>query len=287
MRLRPFIFIGIILLLALQSCQWLSSIVHDEEVVAKLGKHKLYRSEVEAVIPKETHGEDSLNLAMLYINSWATDMAFQDVSEKELSKEEKDVTKELEQYKESLLRYRYEQRYINERLDTLVTDAQIYEYYKSHAESFKTPRALVKARTLEINKKSPVLASFKKLMCSDKVEDVIEADSLAKEGALKYSDYSYQWMDVVDLAAGIGVSYNEIKPCKKGAEIQFEDDNDNLVIVYLADVVGEGEVAPIEYVREKVKDSVISERKHELLNTLERELLEKARVNENFEIYSK
>jgi hypothetical protein len=89
------------------------------------------------------------------------------------------------------------------------------------------------------------------------------------------------------LPRGSGVSYNEIKPCKKGAEIQFEDDNDNLVIVYLADVVGEGEVAPIEYVREKVKDSVISERKHELLNTLERELLEKARVSENFEIYSK
>ena len=287
MRLSPGIFLCLFLLLALQSCQWLSSIVHDEEVVAKLGKHRLYRSEVEAMIPKGTSSEDSLNMAMLYINSWATDMAFQDVSDKELSKEEKDVTKELEQYKESLLRYRYEQRYINERLDTSVSEAQIYEYYKSHAESFKTQRALVKARTLNVNKGSSFLASFKKLMCSDNVEDVIEADSLALKGGLKYHDFSFQWMDVLALAASIGVSYNEIKPCKKAAVIQFEDDNDNLVIIYLADVVEEGEVAPIEYVREKIIDSIISERKHTLLSTLERDLLENARVKENFEIYSK
>ena len=189
------------------------------------------------------------------------------VTDKELSKEEKDVTKELEQYKESLLRYRYEQRYINERLDTSVSEAQIYEYYKSHAESFKAQRALVKARTLNINKESSFLASFKKLMCSDNVEDVIEADSLALKGGLKYHDFSFQWMDVLALAASIGVSYNEIKPCKKAAVIQFEDDNDNLVIIYLADVVGEGEVAPIEYVREKIIDSIISERKHTLLGT--------------------
>ena len=59
------------------------------------------------------------------------------------------------------------------------------------------------------------------------------------------------------------------------------------MIIYLADVVEEGEVAPIEYVREKIIDSIISERKHTLLSTLERDLLENARVKENFEIYSK
>lgn len=121
---------------ALPSCKAISSLIHDGEVVARLGDHKLYRSELDDVIPKGTSPEDSVNLANLYINSWVKDKAFLDIAQQRLSKEEKDVSKELEAYRQSLLRYRYEQRYINERLDTTVSKKQIDEYYGSHKESF-------------------------------------------------------------------------------------------------------------------------------------------------------
>ena len=36
---------------ALPSCKAISSLIHDGEVVARLGDHKLYRSELDDVIP--------------------------------------------------------------------------------------------------------------------------------------------------------------------------------------------------------------------------------------------
>ena len=114
------IFMMAVAVAALPSCKAISSLIHDGEVVARLGDHKLYRSELDDVIPKGTSPEDSVNLANLYINSWVKDKAFLDIAQQRLSKEEKDVSKELEAYRQSLLRYRYEQRYINERLDTTV-----------------------------------------------------------------------------------------------------------------------------------------------------------------------
>ena len=72
-----------------------------------------------------------------------------EVAEKELSKSEKNVDKELEDYRRSLLKYRYEQKYVNQRLDTAVTDAQIEKYYEAHIETFKLSLPIAKARFLD------------------------------------------------------------------------------------------------------------------------------------------
>ena len=136
----------VIVLPWLNSCKTITSFVHDGRVVAKIGNHKLYASDLNAYIPDSASPEDSTRLALQYINSWASDMAFIDVAEKELSKSEKNVDKELEDYRRSLLKYRYEQKYVNQRLDTAVTDAQIEKYYEAHIETFKLSLPIAKAR---------------------------------------------------------------------------------------------------------------------------------------------
>ena len=46
-----------------------------------------------------------------------------------------------------------------------------------------------------------------------------------------------------------------------------------------------GENAPLEFCEENIKDIIISVRKHDLLTTLERDLIEDAKSRENFVIY--
>ena len=100
----------------LSSCRMISSFVQDNEVVAKVGKHKLYASELSRFIPDGISAVDSTKLALSYINTWTTDLIFMDTAEKELSKQARDVSDELEDYKRSLLKYRYEQQYVNQLL---------------------------------------------------------------------------------------------------------------------------------------------------------------------------
>ena len=132
------------------ACTLVSSVLHDDEVVARVGDSKLYKSELEKVIPDLISPEDSARLAARYINSWAMDRLYSQVAERELSKTEIDVSQELEAYRLSLVKYRYEQRYIADRLDTLVTAEQIEEYYKAHQEDFSIKRPLLKVRFLDI-----------------------------------------------------------------------------------------------------------------------------------------
>lgn len=280
------IFLLCALLAGLPACKAISSLVHDGEVVARLGSHKLYRSELDGVIPKGSSPEDSANLAGLYINSWVRDKAFDDIAQKCLSKEEKDVSKELEAYRQSLLRYRYEQRYVNERLDTTVTDKMIEEYYESHKESFKLERPVLKARFMLIAKDSPNLQKIKKLMSSSKVEDVVAADSLAFNSAQRWRDWSDKWTDAAKLASEFGVDYVQMLSKRSGNFIEITD-GDNLSLAYIVDFVKAGDLAPVEYCEDRIHDAIIGLRKHELLAGLERDLIEDAKVKEDFEIYSK
>ncbi len=274
-------------LTVLPSCKAVQSFIHDGEVVARLGDHKLFLSDLEKVIPNGISPEDSVNLANLYINSWATDKAFQDIAEQKLSKEEKDVSKELEAYRQSLLRYRFEQRYVSERLDTSVSAKEVNDYHEAHKSNFILERPIVKARFMRIAEDSPNLKTIKKLMSSDDVADVIAADSLAFNSAQRYIDSSDSWIDAATLAGEFGKDYVEVFSRKNGKFIEISDGAGNLSVAYIVEMMKAGEVPPVEFCEERIKDIIISGRKHKLLTTLEQDLIEDAKAKERFEIYSR
>lgn len=262
-----------------------SKFVHGGKVVARVGVHKLYESEIDEYIPDNTSPEDSVRLALQYINTWASDILFADIAEKELTKEEKDVTMELEDYRHSLLKYRYEQKFINQRLDTAVSQAQIDKYYEAHPELFKLDIPIVRVRFMTIAQDSPNLNILKKKMSSGKPEDLLEADSLAYSSAQKYVDNSQSWMDVVTLAREFGTDYMTMLSSRQDGFIEMPNGNGNLNVAYIVEMMPSGVMGPVEYYKEMIKDIILSVRKRTLLNSLERDLIENARNQENFEIY--
>ena len=271
--------------LLLGSCTAISSLVHDDQVVARVGDHKLYKSELEQFIPNMIPAADSIRLAEQYINTWATDLLYLDVAEAQLSKAELDVSAELESFRRSLLKYRYELRYINDRLDTLVTDEQIRQYYQEHEADFALKRPVLKVRFVDVMKDSPNKDAILKMMTSKEYSDVQRADTLAKSTALRYFDSSDVWMDAGELARFFGLDYTEMLSHLKGDMIRYEPaDRGDLMAAYVLDIRKSG-VAPIEYCSSRIRDILMSARKHALMTSLERDLLENALESNNFVIY--
>ena len=275
----------LIVLPALSSCRAISSFLRGGEVVAAVGSEKLYRSDLDKLIPKGISAEDSTYLAKQYINTWATDLVYLGMAEQQLSKTEKDVTKELEDYRKSLLKYRYEQLYINERLDTAVSDEKIEEYYNAHQDKFLLNRPLVKARFLSISDDSPAKDQIRKRMSSEKVDDLVEADSLAYSAALKYTTWSDDWIDVAVLAREFSMDYTAMLAQMKNRWVEQVDTLGVARMAYIPEMMRKGEVAPLEYSAPAIRDIIISARKQALTSTLEQDLLKDARENGQFVIY--
>jgi len=272
----------------LSSCKGINdsaSVLFRGEVVARAGNHKLHRSDLENYIPAGMSPQDSASLAAKFINDWAEDLLMVEMAEEQLSSAEKDVSKELEQYRRSLLKYRYEQLYINQRLDTLVTPQEIETYYKENTSKFILERPVIKARILIIPADSRLLSKIKKYMSSDDDTEVTEAEQLAYTAAIKYADMSDTWMDAINLGQEMGVDYKALIGAIKNNFAEIKDESGNLHIAFIAEMVPEGKPAPLEYCQERISDLILSARRHALQLSLEQRLLEDARKNNKLVIY--
>lgn len=275
----------IFLLLTLCSCKAISELVHDDQVVARVGDWKLYRSQLSGYIPDYATPEDSASLAAQYINSWAKELLYLKVAEEQLSKGELDVSPELENYRRSLLKFRYEEKYIGERLDSVVTQEQIAEYYEAHKDAFQLKRPILKVRFLDIMKDSPNLEALEKNLASDEVAAQALTDSLVFSSALRYFDKSDTWMDAIVLAKEFGVDYGTMLSTLEKSYIKIEtEDRGDIRMAYVCDIMRKG-TQPLEFCTDEIRDIIISIRKRELIDSLEQDLLTEALDHKQFVIY--
>ena len=270
---------------ALASCNTISSIIHDDKVVARVGDVRLFQSDLEKYIPSGVSAADSASLAGRYILSWATEILYADQAQNQLTDLELDVTEELESYRRSILKYRYEQSYIADRLDTLVTEDQIEDYYRTHLSSFTLDRPVLKLRFLDAPKDAPHRDRIVRMMSSRDYAQVQQADTLATDSGLRYIDSSDDWMDIKDVAALFGTDWNTVLGLLNGNLIKISSPGgSNIMYAYVVDIK-RGGTAPVEFCSDRIREYVLSERKHALVQGLERDLLEDARENNKFVIY--
>lgn len=284
MRLKAAVFF--FLLAALPSCKTVSGLIHDDDVVARVGEHELYRTELERSIPDGVPAEDSLKFAQSYIESWARDLVFLDIAEKQLSKEEKDVSRELEEYRRSLMKYRYEQRYVNERLDTNLSEKEIEGYYEAHESDFKLERPIVKARYARVVQGGEDIGLLRKKLVLKNAEDAIREDTLLlRDPAERYFDWSGRWIEAVEAARETGADVFSLLSNAGKAPVEVPDGQGFMYVVYVSEMIKAGETAPLDYCRGRICDILLSTRKHDLVVALEQDLLDDARNKEKFVVY--
>ena len=275
----------VFILSALCSCKVIENFINDDEVVARVGEDKLYKSELDAYIPDYVAGEDSVRMAEQFMNSWATDKLFLKIAGEQLTSDEMDVSEELENYRTALLKYRYEQHYVNSRLDAEVTEEQIRAYYEEHKADFNLERPVLKLRFVAVMKDSPYREEVLKMVSSEDLDDLERADTIAVSSALRYMDWSDTWKDAAEIAREFGVDYVSMLSRRQGNIIRMEyEETGELREAYILDIRESG-AAPVEFCSESIKDIILSARKRSLLSGLEQDLLESALERKDFVIY--
>lgn len=274
----------IIAALSICSCTLYENFTKGDKV-AQIGRAVLYKTDLEKVIPKGISSSDSASLAQQYIYSWATKQLMLQKAEEQLPKTDKDVAGLLEDYRTQLLVFRYENKFLEERLDTTVTGREMEEYYNAHPGSFVGKNGVFKGRLVKMQNSSPNLQVMRKLAKSRDIEDLEALEWLAFNSAYKYSHYENNWVDLNVVAKESGATLVQLQQLleKERLAIEYKDSVYTNVIQVL-DYVGPGEVTPLEYNEEKIKEIIISRRKQELISNLQRDILNDALNNNKLKI---
>lgn len=278
-----FKYIGLFSAAALFACS--CSFMHDDQAVARVGKEVLYKSQLDKYIPMGLSKADSTALARKYIRSWASELIMNDMAQAQLSKAELDISKEVSDFKSSLLKYRYEQHYITDRLDTTVTREEIEAFYEKDAKMFTLNIPIAKARYLRLPVSCPMKESLKKLMASEDEDDLYMLDSLANISADKLSRYGDKWVDMVTIARDYGIDYGTLIASIDGNFIEIVDSQGLEHVTCLLSYIPSGKIPPLEYCADKIREVIVSKRKYVLSTNLEQDLLDNALEKGKFVIY--
>ena len=275
----------VMLVAAISSCRLYDSLFKGD-VVARAGRDVLYESDVEALNITGFSSEDSARIVERYIMSWAKNRLLLDMAESQLSKADRDVEAQLEEYRQQLLVYRYEQKYVEQRLDTAVSEQEYMDFYEANPASFTTHVPLMKGRYIKMSDNSPNLNPIKSLYRSRGEEDMDRLGQLCYTSAEKYYFFE-DWVGLGAVVEGTGLDVQELARVLESRSYLEKDFLGYTYLISVDDYVPAGSLAPYEYCRERIRNHILNRRKQELIASLERNLLNDAIVSEKFVIYSR
>ncbi len=258
----------------------------DDKIVAEVGTKKLYFSEVSAVIPNNLESEDSMVMADDYIRKWVRQELILQKAEENLSSELKNVSRELEEYRNSLIIFKYKNELMAQRMDTTVSDAEILNYYTENAENFKLNRTIIKAVFLKIPADFANPAFLKELTSDNSAPGINEIRDYCVQYAKSYGIYTDRWVELDAVMLNIPISIDNPEQYLKQNQFVEYNDSSFYYLVTVHDQLHRNEQAPVEYVRDNIKSLILNRRKIAFLREVENNIYQEGENKNRFKIYN-
>ena len=255
----------------------------NNDVLVQVFDEVLTKSELHQQLDDGLSEEDSTSLAQGIIETWVKNKMLVAQAERNLTDSLKDFTKELEQEKNNLLIYAYENEFIKQNLDTVIRTTEINEYYNSNKNSFILSDYILRYNLLKIASSAENVDKSKiKQLISSPLTEISDLKSFSSEigATFHFSSDSTEWWYLREFLDVVPVEvYNNESFLIKQKFIDFESENFRY-FVYIPEYKLKDEIAPVDVVTEKIKTLILNRRKQVALKQLRADLYQKA-VREN------
>lgn len=266
-------FTSLMIALFFLSCQATDGVTRDE-VVAKVGNTSLHRSDLISLFG-EAYSPSDLNVKV-FVNNWVRNQVVVQHAETNLLPEQRDFSKELKEYEQSLLRYTIESKYVSERIDSFIQREEIKEYYDSNASNFELKENYVKVRVLKLPKNCKWKNLAKKKIQYSNQEEKVDYLEWVKDHDLFYVNNDTAWVK--------WEAVKELVPIKIYNDESFLSNN-NFKEIWLEEGMWflkidayqlKDNISPMEMVESRIRSILINKRKVALIKQMEKELYQQA-----------
>ncbi|MGC8802265.1 MAG: hypothetical protein ACP5PS_00610 [Bacteroidales bacterium] len=256
----------------------------DNPPLAKVGNAVLYKSDLAPLIqPGMTHS-DSVVLVKSIIEKWVRKQLIMQQALLNLTEAEKNVEKELEEYRTSLIIYKYEQKYIQQRLDTVVSEDEMQKYYTDNLQGFILTTSVAKVQYIQLplQVKPDLLRQW---LLEANAESVKKIEEFCYQVALKYEYFGDRWVSFDNLKMLFPYTLAPTDQYLANNRLYEVTDTSFRYLMYLREVKLKGTQAPYEFVRDNIRNIIILKRKQKLVNDLENNIYLDALNKNKFTIY--
>ena len=276
----------IFFLIALSACNRKPEKDENRRALARANNTYLYADDVKDIVPFGTPEKDSAELVKKYIDNWIRETLVIQKAESNLTEDKKNVEKQLQDYRNSLIIFAYEKELVSQKLDTVITDAEIEEYYANNQANFELKDNIIKVVYIKVNKTAH---DMKKLQSWYKSEDAKDKDQLASychQFAANFYLDDNSWLFFDDLLKEIPIqTYNKELFLQNNRFVEVSDS----VYNYFVNIKGfkiRNSLSPISFEKDNIRNIILNKRKLQLITKMKEDVYNDAANNNKIELYT-
>lgn len=256
-------------------------------VVAEVGENKLYNDDLSKIIPNELDQNDSSIMAQDYITKWIKQELLIQKANENLTPEQKNLTREIQEYRNSIIIYKYKNELMKQRMDTTITQEQIAQFYYANPENFNLNKNIVKAIFIKIPNEVSNPAFLKDLVENSTEEGLSELREYCLQYAKGFDIFVDNWIDFETVKNNIPQEIENAERFLTGNnQIELKDSN-YYYLVSIKDFKLINDLAPLQYVENNIKNLLLNKRKIEFLKKIEENIYTEGIRKNKFKIHYK
>ncbi len=270
--------------MALQSCVDNKSDT-EKRIIAKAYDKNLYYEDIAEQLPVQMLKKDSAEFVKKIIDKWITDELIAKKAETNLIAQQTEIDRQVEEYRNALIIFKYQQNYISQNLDTNITHAQLEKYYRQFAQDFSLGFEAIKGLFIKIAKNTPDVYKIRSWYRSEDENKARKLDVFCNKYAEIYEDFDGDWTNFEEITKQMPFNFSSNEMFLKYNS--FYETNDSLYRYYLniTDYKLKNDTAPLVFVKENIKKIIINKRKIQLVKELEKNLYQDALSSGKIKIY--
>lgn len=255
------------------------------EVLVRVYDRYLYTSDLKGVVPPGTPVRDSLTMVRTFVQNWVDKELIVRKAEENLPEEFQDFSRQIEEYRNSLIIFEYEKMLVRQELDTNINMPDIRNYYEQHKRSFVLDEDILDLRYLKLHQDSPAMNKFRQYIRS---AEPAEKDSLALYASKYASAFSLlddDWIKVDALPDLVPLETYTLQDFNRNRTYLEIEDSTFLFMILIKDYKPADSISPVQFVENDIRKVILNRRKNELIRNMRQSVLQDAIEHNQVEIY--
>jgi hypothetical protein len=237
------------------------------EILARVKDQVLTRKEVERMISGNLSAADSLIRAESIIKKWTIDILMDEAAYQNAGDDKTEIDKLVSEYRRSLIRHRYQERIIKDRVSANISEYDQINYYEANKQQFILNQNLIKGIFLKIPVDAPGLNNVRKWYISGSVESLEKIEKYGIQHAIIYDYFYDHWVNFEEIMAKIPRKISNPTQFLKVNHHLEVSDSTHVYFLNISDKLLIGNPAPFDYVQVQIQNMLVNKRKIDYLRT--------------------
>jgi hypothetical protein len=270
----------------LAGCQYFDKGGPQADAIARVGDMYLYQANLQGLVPEGSTPEDSLERTKAYIDTWIRQHLIILEAEEQLRPEQKDFSDKLEDYRLSLLRYRFETEVLAPQMDTSIDEDLLETYYNANKEQFELKRSIMKGRFVKVELKAPKQDQLRRLLLAKREKDEEALADYCFQYAFSFQLPDTNWVFVDEVMRGMEPQLIQKFNFNKLNEVQSVEDSLFRYFLVANAYRGVGDPSPLSFEAYNIRSLILLQRRQEFIERYYQERYRKAQEEKKIEIYA-